>query len=89
RMDVEHVLSLEASRNAETARSFYAYAKAWWAEYKGVHPSFKGRAVKLFANTERGEYVPVTSLVTPLPADRMFDSPYHAARFVSLLPCRR
>ena len=44
------------------------------------------RLVKVFADSEHGRQRAVCSFVTPIVADRVLESPRHAARFVSLLP---
>lgn len=48
--------------------------------------------MKIFAETDDREssvYKPVCSLIAPMIADRMLESPLHAARFVSLIPFHR
>ena len=48
--------------------------------------------MKIFAETDDREasvYKPVCTLVQPMIADRMLDTPLHAARFVSLIPFQR
>ncbi len=68
------------------------YANEWWAEYKAIRHSHKTRLVKIFAETDDREasiYKPVCSLVQPMIADRLLDTPLHAARFVSLIPFQR
>jgi centrosomal protein CEP76 len=48
--------------------------------------------VKIFAETDDREnsvYKPVCTLVSPMLADRIVESPNHAARFVSLIPFQR
>ena len=50
------------------------------------------RLVKIFAETDDREasvFKPVCSLVSPMIADRLLESPLHAARFVSLIPFQR
>ncbi|RYG52725.1 hypothetical protein EON66_09475 [archaeon] len=89
KLDVEYRLSQEAARAQDAFHKFTAYARGWWAEYKAVHPSYAARPVKIFGHSERGEYIPVSTLVRPLPLPRDMPSPMHAARFVSLLPLRR
>lgn len=45
--------------------------------------------VKIFAETDDREasvFKPVCSLVFPMQADRVIETPLHAARFVSLIP---
>ena len=65
------------------------YANDWWSDYKQIKPQFKTRLVKIFAETDDREasvYKPVCSLISPMIADRLLESPLHAARFVSLIP---
>jgi centrosomal protein CEP76 len=65
------------------------YANNWWAEYKEIRPAHKQRLVKIFAETDDREasvYKPTCTLIQPMYADRILDSPLHAARFVSLIP---
>jgi hypothetical protein len=48
--------------------------------------------VKIFAETDDREasvFKPVCSLIAPMIADRLLESPLHAARFVSLIPFQR
>ena len=48
--------------------------------------------MKIFAETDDREssvYKPVSSLIGPMQADRLLESPLHAARFVSLIPFHR
>jgi len=48
--------------------------------------------VKIFAETDDREasiYKPVCTLIAPMIADRLLESPLHAARFVSLIPFER
>jgi len=44
--------------------------------------------VKIFAETDdrSNVYTPVCSMIYPIVAERILDSPHHAARFVSLIP---
>jgi len=71
---------------------FLDYAHDWWNDFKSIRPSHKTRLVKIFAETDDREssvYKPVCALVSPMMADRLLDSPLHAARFVSLIPFQR
>ena len=73
-------------------QKFLEYANEWWTEYKTIRPSHKNRLVKIFAETDDREasvYKPVCSLIHPMIADRLLDTPLHAARFVSLIPFQR
>jgi centrosomal protein CEP76 len=57
-----------------------------------IRNSHKTRLVKIFAETDDREasvYKPVCSLIQPMMADRLLDTPLHAARFVSLIPFQR
>lgn len=57
-----------------------------------MRPSHKSRLVKIFAETDDREasvYKPVCSLIQPMQADRLLETPLHAARFVSLIPFQR
>ena len=48
--------------------------------------------MKIFAETDDREasvYKPVCSLIWPMLADRLLETPLHAARFVSLIPFQR
>ena len=82
-------LSLEKRFETESLQKFLEYSNEWWAEYKAIRHSHKTRLVKIFAETDDREasvYKPVCSLVQPMIADRLLDTPLHAARFVSLIP---
>jgi centrosomal protein CEP76 len=73
-------------------QKFLDYANDWWADFKSIRPQHKSRLVKIFAETDDREasvYKPVCSLIAPMIADRLLDSPLHAARFVSLIPFER
>ena len=68
------------------------YAHDWWNDFKTIRQSHKNRLVKIFAETDDREssvYKPVCSLIGPMIADRLLESPLHAARFVSLIPFHR
>jgi len=57
-----------------------------------IRHSHKNRLVKIFAESDDREacvYKPVCSMVSPMIADRLLDTPLHAARFVSLIPFHR
>jgi centrosomal protein CEP76 len=85
-------LSLEKRFETESLQKFLEYANEWWAEFKAIRHSHKTRLVKIFAETDDREasiYKPVCSLVQPMIADRLIDTPLHAARFVSLIPFHR
>lgn len=89
---VNKQISLESRFESESIQKFLDYANDWWADYKSIKPQFKTRLVKIFAETDDREasvYKPVCSLIAPMIADRLLDSPLHAARFVSLIPFHR
>jgi centrosomal protein CEP76 len=60
-------------------------------EFKSIRPSHKKRLVKIYVETDdrNAAYRPSCSLIYPMMADRMLDTPYHACRFVSLIPFQR
>jgi hypothetical protein len=87
--DVTHAIQKETRTGHAAGRAFFAYAKAWWSEYKSVHPSFRQRLVKLFGETVRGDWQPLPTFLVPLSGGRLLPSPAHAARFVALLPLRQ
>uniref|UniRef100_A0A7S2S781 CEP76 C2 domain-containing protein n=1 Tax=Mucochytrium quahogii TaxID=96639 RepID=A0A7S2S781_9STRA len=84
--DVDMTLETESRAIARSHRRFCEYARVWWKEYIETNQSFRGRCVKIFVENEWGEHVPACTMVRPLRAGRLLDSPRHAARFVSLLP---
>ena len=83
---------MESRFETESIQKFLDYANDWWADYKSIKPQFKSRLVKIFAETDDREasvFKPVCSLISPMIADRLLESPLHAARFVSLIPFAR
>jgi len=84
--EVSSALKAETTFFSDLHRQFCQYARVWWQEYVEANPSFRNRLVKIFAENEFGEHVPSCSFVQPMQADRLLDSPRHAARFVSLIP---
>ncbi|CAK0800948.1 unnamed protein product, partial [Prorocentrum cordatum] len=76
-------LRSEEQRREEVMRRVFEELDRWWADY---HDLYRSRHVRLFAQTECRLFLPVTSFVTPLEAGRAIDSPYHALRWVALLP---
>jgi len=80
-------LSLEHTRNIERERLFLLYSKQWWNEYLALRPSHSDRLVKIFAEDEQGRSQLVCVSLSPLRCP-MIESPRHAARFVSLIPCK-
>lgn len=86
---VEKQQELEKKFEKESLQQFLDYSNQWWADYKQIKPAYKQRMVKIFAATDDREasiYKPTCSLIQPMYADRILDSPLHAARFVSLIP---
>lgn len=85
--EAELMLMLKAQRDAqvEAERKFFAYARSWWAEYTALNPAHASRAVKLFAMSELGTQRPVAAYLRPLRAERLLQTPRHAAHFVSLI----
>jgi centrosomal protein CEP76 len=80
---------MSAFNNFIALQKFLEYSNEWWTEYKEIRASHKKRLVKIFAETDDREssvYKPVCTLVSPMLADRLIESPNHAARFVSLIP---
>lgn len=88
-VDLTRQLKMEEATSKDALRQFFKYSHAWWREFREIHPSYRHRRVKIFAENERGESRPVCSFVTPLRAGRLLDSARHAARFVSLIPYER
>lgn len=82
----EIAVRLDQQRAAITAadREFLLYARRWWNEYQSFRPIHRNRKVKVFASTTSGRMVPVTHFISPLQGDGI-NSPFEAARFVSLL----
>lgn len=82
---------LENKFESESYQQFLDYAKEWYSEYKSIRASHTKRLVKIFAQTDDRSsiYTPTWSLIYPLVASKMIDSPFHAARFVSLIPFQR
>ena len=86
---VDKQIGLERKFEQESIQKFLEYANSWWNDYKTIRTSHKTRLVKIFAETDDREssvYKPVCSLIQPMIADRLIDTPLHAARFVSLIP---
>jgi len=81
----------ERKFESEAHQQFLDYAKEWYADFKGIRASHTKRLVKMFAETDDRSsiYTPVCSLIYPLIAPKMIDSPLHAARFVALIPFQR
>ena len=81
--------SLERKFETDSLQQYLEYANSWWTDYKQMRPSHKSRLVKIFAETDDREasvYKPVCTMIQPIHADRILETPLHAARFVSLIP---
>ena len=85
---LEAQMKFENRKYNETKRLFLIYAKQWWEEYLMIRTDHSQRNVKVFAENERGESLPVCCYVRPLVAGRLLEGPRHAARFVSLFGYR-
>ena len=81
----------EKKEASEAGSKFLEYAKDWDMEYKSMRKSHKDRLVKIYVETDNRNvaYRPTCSLIYPMMADRMIDTPYHASRLVSLIPFQR
>ena len=100
-IDKSHLLSqssvtdqLNDERKSEIERTqdFIQYSTQWWEDYKSIRPSHASRIVKIFLPTEDREYYaykPATSVIEPISVGRAINTPYEAARFVSLIPFER
>lgn len=89
---VDKQINLERKFEHETIQKFLDYANDWWSDFKAIRNTHKNRLVKIFAETDDREasvFKPVCSLIAPMMADRLLESPLHAARFVSLIPFQR
>ena len=76
----------------EENQDFINYAKQWWEDYKSIRPCNANRVVKIFLPTEDREFYafkPACTLLEPIEVGREINTPYHAARFVSLIPYER
>eukprot|EP00929_Paragymnodinium_shiwhaense_P111898 TRINITY_DN80172_c0_g1_i1.p1 TRINITY_DN80172_c0_g1~~TRINITY_DN80172_c0_g1_i1.p1 ORF type:complete len:666 (-),score=123.53 TRINITY_DN80172_c0_g1_i1:91-2088(-) len=80
--DVKRQVAAEEQRRAEIMRKVFEELDSWWAQY---YRMFQSRYICLFAQTENGLFLPVTSFLTPLEAGRALDGPGHAFRWASLL----
>lgn len=87
--DLVAQLRAERAAEADAERAFFAYARAWWAEFVAQRPAHRERLVKIFALSEFGVQRPAPTFVRPIFADRLLESAAHAARFVALLPFER
>ena len=85
-------LNSERKNEVEKTQDFVQYSTEWWEDYKTIHPSHSSRLVKLFLPTEDREYYsykPACALIEPILVGRAINTPYEAARFVSLIPFER
>ena len=91
KMSIKNQQESEKKIESASGAKFLEYAKDWDTEYKNIRKSHKNRLVKIYVETDERDaaYRPACSLVYPMIADRILDSPYHASRFVSLLPFQR
>ena len=68
---------------------FYDYSTEWWNDYKKLKNGFDKRPVKIYSEDESGVFKAIFSFVKPLYGLKGIDSPFHAARFVSLIPYKK
>ena len=47
RSEISRIASKATAASNDAFRSFLTYAKAWWGEYRAIHPSFKVCEVEL------------------------------------------
>ena len=77
---------LEKKTKEKINDEFYELATQFWNDYKSIHPTFTKRSVPLYRESEDRIYVQVSKFLHPLYNVRGIDSPFHALRFVSLIP---
>ena len=85
-------LNDERKSEIEKTQDFIQYASLWWEDYKSIRPGNSNRIVKLFLPTEDREnysYKPAPSLIESISSGRVINTPFEAARFVSLIPFER
>ena len=85
-------LNEERKNEIDISQDFINYASIWWEDYKNIRPENSSRIIKLFLPTEDREfysYKPAMSLIESYIIGRNINTPYEAARFVSLLPYER
>ncbi|CBH17872.1 CEP76 C2 domain containing protein, putative [Trypanosoma equiperdum] len=84
--DEEIVRRIELQRSGITSadREFLLYARRWWKEFQDIRPGHKQRRVKVFASTPSGRMVPTAHFVSVIRSERGIETPFDAARFVSL-----
>ena len=85
-------LNEERKNEIDISQDFINYTSVWWEDYKNIRPENSSRIIKLFLPTEDREfysYKPSMSLIESYNLGRNINTPYEAARFVSLLPYER
>ncbi|KAH9600427.1 CEP76 [Trypanosoma melophagium] len=82
--DIASRIDLQRSAITSADREFLLYARRWWMEFQEIRPSHKQRRVKLFASTSNGRMVPTTHFISVIRCERGIETPFEAARFVSL-----
>lgn len=85
-------LNEERKIEIEKNQDFITYSKLWWTDYKSIRPCNATRSVKIFVPTEDREYYaykPACTLIESIEVGRAINTPYEAARFVSLIPFER
>ncbi|CCD12385.1 unnamed protein product, partial [Trypanosoma congolense IL3000] len=82
--DIAGRIDLQRSGVTSADREFLLYARRWWKEFQEIRPSHRQRRVKIFASTSNGRMVPTTHFVSVIRPERGIETPFHAARFVSL-----
>ena len=91
-VSVRDQINEERKIEIEKNQDFINYSKLWWEDYKSIRPCNATRLVKIFLPTEDREYYafkPAFCLVDPIEVGREINTPYEAARFVSLIPYER
>ena len=85
-------LNEERKNEIDISQDFINYTSIWWEDYKNIQPENSSRIIKIFLPTEDREfysYKPAMSLIESYNIGRNINTPYEAARFVSLLPYER
>ena len=83
--EIANTAQHQRSQTTAMDREFLIYARRWWSDFHAIRPSHADRKVKVFAANSTGRLVPVTHFVSPMQPDRVLETPFDAARFVSLL----
>lgn len=81
----DHLAKEKKFRDVDMLK-FYEYSANWWNEFKSIDKTFEQRNVKIYAESEDGQFLPVFCFVKPLDMIQGIETPYHASRFVSLIP---